>query len=220
MAAAAFYAFARSRVIQIPLEAVIGVTYAIAAAAALFLAGVAPGGHVHVQQILAGSILWTSWIDIGVGTVAFSGVGLCFYLLRRPFSRISENYDRARREKLNVFWWDFLFYVLLGVVVTVAVRIAGVVVVFSFLIIPATISALFSSRWGLRLTVAWGSGAASSIAGLLFAYCFDFSVGPAIAAFLGIALVLAACYRPGISWLGVLSRMNGSGKRARDIVSR
>ncbi len=195
LVAAAFYAFVRKRVTQIPLESIIGVTYAIAAAAALFLAGVAPGGHVHVGEVLAGSILWASWMDIGVGVLVFSGVGVCFYLFRSPFNRISEDYERAHREKLNVLWWDFFFYALLGIVITFTVRIAGVVVVFAFLIIPATISALFSSRWGPRLAVAGLSGTLSSLAGLLFAYRFDFSVGPAIAAFLGLVLAIAACYR-------------------------
>jgi zinc/manganese transport system permease protein len=92
---------------------------------------------------------------------------------------------------MRVVLWDFIFYALLGVVITLAVRIAGVVVVFAFLIIPATISALFSLRWRTRLLIAWVSGAAASVIGLLFSYYLDFSVGPAVALFLGLALVLA-----------------------------
>ena len=188
LVAAAFYSFVRRRVEQIPLEAIIGVTYAIATAATLFIAGVAPGGHVHVQQILAGSILWARWGDILWCAVTFSVVGLCFYLIRRPLTRISEDYERACREGLKVVLWDFVFYALLGVVITLAVRIAGVVVVFAFLIIPATMSALFSQRWGTRLVIAWLCGAAASLIGLLFSY----SIGPAVALFLGVMLVLAA----------------------------
>jgi len=190
--AAAFYSVVRRKVEQIPLEAVIGVTYAIAMAATLFAVGVAPGGHLHVQQILAGSILWAKWTDVASCAVAFSGVGLCFYLFRKPLSRISEDYERARSEGLRVVWWDFLFYTLLGVVITLAVRIAGVVVVFAFLIIPATISALFTPRLGARLVIAWVCGGVASLSGLLFSYYLDFSVGPAVALFLGVVLVLAA----------------------------
>ena len=89
-------------------------------------------------------------------------------------------------------WWDFLFYALLGVVITVAVRVTGVVTVFSFLIIPATISALFSNRWLLRMFIAIAAITPASLAGLLSAYFFDFSIGPAVALFLGVMLVIAA----------------------------
>jgi zinc/manganese transport system permease protein len=197
--AAAFYSVVRRRVTQISLEAVIGVTYAIAAAAALFLVGIAPGGHVHVHEMLAGSILWTGWKDLLWCALAFAGVGVCLLIFRRPLGRISDGYESARGEGVNVVLWDFLFYALLGVVITLAVRLAGVVVVFALLIIPATASALFSSRWGGRLLAAWTLGAAACTGGLLFAYSLDFSVGPAVALFLGVVLVLTACGRSLVS---------------------
>ena len=192
---AAFYSAVRKKVVQIPLEAVIGVSYAIAAAGALFLVGIAPGGHVHIQQMLAGSILWTTWPDIIWGAVLFLTVGLGFYIFRNPFARISENYEKASREGLKTMRWDFLFYALLGLVITFVVRLAGVVVVFSILIIPATLSALFASSWRNRLIAAWIAGGVSATLGLLFAERFDFSVGPAIALFLGIALIFTSLLR-------------------------
>ena len=190
--AAAFFAFTRKSVAQIPLEAIIGVTYAIAAGATLFMVGMTTGGHLHVQEILAGSILWTTWADILACVLAFSIVGFCFYLFRKPFNRITEDYDGARRDGLKVVWWDFLFYALFGIVITLCVRIAGVVVVFTFLIIPATISALFSNRGFIRLAIAWSSGITASAMGLLFSYHYDFSVGPAVALFLGMILAAVA----------------------------
>jgi len=195
LVAAAFYSFVRKKVDQIPLEAVIGVTYAIATAATLFIVGVAPGGHVHVQQMLAGSILWTAWTDILTCALAFSLVGFCFYIIRKPINEISENYEKASMEGINVVWWDFLFYALLGIVITLAVRIAGVVVVFCFLIIPATISALLASGWVYRLALGWMSGVLASAFGLLFSYFLDFSVGPSVALFLGAGLVLVAAFQ-------------------------
>lgn len=188
--ASVFYSLVRRRVNQIPLEAVIGVSYAIAAAAALFLVGVAPGGHIHIHQMLAGSILWTTWKDILLCIFVFSVVGLCFYLFRQPFKEIADNYENALRKGIKVVWWDFLFYALFGIVITLAVRIGGVVVIFAFLIIPATISALFSSNWGRRLVISWVIGIGTTIVGLLFADRFDFSIGSAISLFLGVTLVL------------------------------
>jgi zinc/manganese transport system permease protein len=195
LVAAAFYSLVRKRVVQIPLEAVIGVSYAIAAAGALFLLGIAPGGDFHVQEMLAGSILWATWSDVIWAGVLFALVGGCFYAFRKPFASMSEDYEGTAREGVNTLGWDFLFYALLGVVVTMAVRIAGVVVVFTFLITPATLSALFASGWRERLIVAWITGAAASVLGLLFAERLDFSVGPAVALFLGAALILVGLLR-------------------------
>jgi zinc/manganese transport system permease protein len=193
--AAAFFAIVRRRIHQIPLEAVIGVSYAVSAAAALFLVGVSPGGHVHVQEMLAGSILWATWSDILWSTIVFAAVGVCFYLFRRPFRTISDNYEDAVASGYNTLGWDFLFYALVGVVITMAVRIAGVVVVFTFLIIPATLSAVFASGWAGRVMVAWAAGAVSAALGLLFAGRYDFSVGPAIGLFLGTALIVVSLLR-------------------------
>jgi zinc/manganese transport system permease protein len=194
LAAAAFYALTRSKITQISLEAVIGISYAISAAGALLLLGIAPGGHVHVQQILSGSLLWTKWRDIVLSLLVFSAVGFCFYIFRKPLNRLSNNYQQAYTEGLKTAIWDFVFYLLLGIVITLAVQIAGIVVVFACLIIPATISALFCPHWGVRMLIIWTSIILASIGGLLFAYYLDFSVGPAIALFLGGELIIAALY--------------------------
>jgi hypothetical protein len=180
---------------------VIGVSYAIAAAAALFLIGIAPGGHVHTQHMLAGSILWATWTELLICALVFGAVGICFYVLRHPFHRISSDYDGAIREGMRVVAWDFLFYALLGVVITFAVRTGGVVVVLGFLIIPATISALFTVHVARRLLITWGAGTLGALLGLLFAHRLDFSVGPVVALFLGVELALAGLWRRSSSLL-------------------
>jgi len=195
LGAAAFYALARRHVVQISQEAVIGVSYAIAAAAALFLIGIAPGGHVHAQHMLAGSILWATWTDLLICILVFTAVGMCFYILRHPFHRVSSDYEGAVGQGVRVVAWDFLFYALLGAVITFAVRIGGVVVVFALLIIPATISAIFTTHLGRRLLITWGTGILGAFLGLIFADRLDFSVGPAVALFLGVMLVLAGLLR-------------------------
>ncbi len=192
--AAAFFAFTRRRVLEISSETVIGVSYAIAAAAALFLLGIAPGGHVHAQHMLSGSILWVTWPDLVLHGLAFSAVGVCFYLLRKPFEKLSTDYEGAIRDGINVVGWDFLFYTLIGVVITFAVRIGGVVVVFCLLIIPATIAVIFAKTLRARLLIAWTAGLSGSFLGLLFAERLDFSVGPAVALLLGVGLAVAALW--------------------------
>ena len=191
---AALYALARIGLTQISLEAVIGISYAIAAAAALFLVGIAPGGHIHIQEILSGSLLWTSRWDIISGLLVFLIVGFCFFLFRRPLTDISNNYRQIHIKKARAVFWDFVFYLLLGVVITLSVQMGGIVVVFAYLIIPATISAVFTSRLGLQLIIIWTATIAASISGLLFAYYLDFSIGPAIALFLGVELIITAIF--------------------------
>jgi len=190
--AAAFYAVIRTRISQISLEAVIGISYALAAATTLFLVGIAPGGHIHIHHILSGSLLWTNWSQIITGSVVFSAIGLCFYLIRKPMTEISNTYQNHLSKGARVVFWDFVFYLLLGVVITLSVQIGGVVVVFAYLIIPATISAAVRPRSGLQLAIVWAAAITASLMGLLFAYCLDFSIGPAVALFLGCELIVAA----------------------------
>ena len=188
--AAAFFAIMRRRVREIPLEAIIGVSYAIAAAGALFLVGIAPGGHSHIQDMLSGSILWVTPHDFLVSIPVLVAVGACFYLFRKPFHAISDDYEGAAAVGFNTLLWDFLFYVLVGIVITTVVRIGGVVLVFCFLIIPATVATMLASSWRVCLLLTWAIGSAAAAAGLTFAARLDFSVGPAIALWLGITIAL------------------------------
>lgn len=190
--AAVFFAITRRKATQIPIEAVIGITYAVAAAGALFMIGKGTGGHTHVQEMLSGALLWVTASDLARASVVFAAVGACFALFRRKFHRISDGYEDAIAAGMSVVGWDFVFYALCGIVITLAVRLAGVIVTFCFLIIPATVSALFSRRWGTRLLVASMTGAGSSVAGLLFSQWMDFSAGVCVALFLGISLVACA----------------------------
>jgi len=187
---AVFYAVVRWKVKDISIEAVIGISYAITAAGALFLIGVQPG-HAHADEMLAGSLLWVTWSDILVALAVFAVVALGLGVFRRPLAAVSDNHNGAAQHGLNVVLWDFIFYALLGVVITISVRLSGVVTVFAMLIIPATTSALFATGLS-RLLVAWSAVVVASLGGLLASYYRDFSAGPAIALCLGILLVLAA----------------------------
>jgi zinc/manganese transport system permease protein len=189
---AVFYTVARTIIVQISIEAVIGISYAIAAAAALFLVGIQPGGHVHIQHILSGSLLWTGGRDVVTGAIAFSAVGFCLYIIRKPLMSLSDTYRFTRSKGAGAIFWDLVFYLLVGLVITLSVQMGGIVLVFAYLIIPATISAVFASRLKTQLIIIWIAGISASIFGLLFAYYLDFSVGPAIALLLGIELIIAA----------------------------
>ena len=211
LAAALFFAVARHRVSRLPIEATIGITYAIVAAGALFLIGKSTCGHTHVQEMLAGSLLWVEWRDLGRAAVVFAIAGTGFVLFRRPFQEISDNYEEAASKGRNVVMWDFLFYALCGLVITFAVRLAGVVVVFCFLIIPATASALFATKWHIRLLVAWAAGTIASVTGLLFCHWLDFSAGVSVSLFLGMSLLVSAMYNK-LARLGGRSESRSQGQ--------
>ncbi|MBM4028074.1 MAG: metal ABC transporter permease [Planctomycetes bacterium] len=191
LAMAGFYALVRHRVLEISVEAVIGISYAITAAGAMFLMGVVPG-HNHAHEMLAGALLWIMWPQMLTSLLVCTAVGVVLWLFRRPLAAVSEDYARAAARGMKVVWWDFFFYALLGTVITVAVRISGVVTVFALLIIPATTSALFATAWLPRMLLAWLTVLLGSAGGLLFSYYLDFSVGPTIALCLGVLLAASA----------------------------
>jgi zinc/manganese transport system permease protein len=189
LAAALFFATVRHKITTLPIEAAIGITYAVAAAGALFIIG-KHTGHSHIQQMLTGSLLWVKPHDVAWTMSVFTAAGIAFAVFHRQFRRISDDVNKAEADGMNLILWDFLFYALCGIVITAAVRLAGVIVVFSFLIIPAAISALFAEKWKLRLIITWAAGTTGSFAGLMFCHLFDFSAGVSVGLFLVILLII------------------------------
>jgi len=197
--ASVFFATARRRLPQVSLEAIIGVTYAVSAGAALFLVGIAPGGHIHVQKLLSGNLLWTNQTDMMWMAAIFSPVIGVLYGARHHLTELTAVPHAIGSESTKALAWDVLFYVMLGMVITLGVRLAGIVVVFAYLVIPATLSLLFCTGPGKRVLIISSTSIMASGMGLAFAYKLDFSVGPSIALFLGLELILAV----------VIQRMRG-----------
>ena len=190
--AAAFFSYVSKKVARISHETVIGVSYAIAAAATLFLLAMAAGGDVHMEEMFTGSILWAQWPDIIHCAVVYFAVGVFHYIFRDKLITLSCDYNSASNTGMKVMWWDFLFYASMGIVITYSVEFAGVLLTFAFLIIPATFSAIFARSWRNRLLIAWFLGVIVSISGLAFSYRFDFSSGPSIVSLLGLVLIMAS----------------------------
>ena len=193
--AAGFFSAVDRRITQITHEAVIGVAYAIAAAGALFIMALHSGGDVHMENMLTGSILWAQWPDIAFCAGVFLVVGLFHWKYRHKFITLSENYHDKQMKGRPSAWWDFLFYATMGLVITIAVKIAGVLVIFAFLIIPATVSAMLAKSWKKRLLTGWGFGTAATLAGLAFSYRYDFTCGTCIVAFLGLMLIAVGVFQ-------------------------
>lgn len=187
---AAVFSVTRMRSSKVPQEAVIGITFVIASAASILVADRAPEGAEQIKELLAGSILWVTWPSVGKVFMLYTAIGLFHYLFRRRFTLISEDPEKAFSLGWNVRLWDFWFYVSFGVVITMSVQIAGVLVVFSYLVAPAIIALALSSSWPTRIAIGFAVGLSGSILGLIASYRWDMPSGPAIVCFLGVILAL------------------------------
>lgn len=193
---AAVFAFSRlHRKTRIPQEAIIGIAYAVAAAAAILAMSKSTGETEHLKEMLVGNILSVSWAELVKTAALFLAIGALHWVLRKKFLLITLDEAEAERQGLSVRAWDFLFYVSFGFVVTSSVPIAGVLLVFSYLIVPAVSAMLFSDRLATRLAIGWGMGAVVSAAGIYFSYLWDLPTGATIATTLGAGLVLLAALR-------------------------
>ena len=174
---------------RVPQEAIIGIVYVIATAASILVADRAPAGAETIKEVLVGSILWVTWPDIGRLTLVYVVLSLCHWIWRERFLTISLAEPAAEAQGWNVRWWDFLFYLLFGVAITLAVPIAGVLLVFTFLVVPAVIAFLFTRRTGLLIALSWSSSAIACALGLGVSYRYDLPTGPLIVCMFGLLLV-------------------------------
>ncbi|MGZ8796290.1 MAG: metal ABC transporter permease, partial [Thermoanaerobaculia bacterium] len=156
MAGAALFSLTRFRHPRVPQEAIIGIIYIVAAAAATLVLSRTAAGDEEIKNLLVGNILLVSRAEVLRTFALFAGVGVLHYWLRKKFYLISFDLDEAERQGMSVRMWDFIFYATFGLIVTSFVRIAGVYLVFSYLIVPAVCGALLSSRTAVRLAIGWG----------------------------------------------------------------
>lgn len=186
LAGALVLAFTRSWSGRIPQEALIGILYVVAAAAGFLLIEQAPQGAEHIKQLLTGNILTVGTAELKNIVPLYAAVGALAWGLRSKLGYGAGGY-----------WpWELAFYAAFGVVVTSSVAIAGVLLVFSFLIIPAAIGVLWAERPAIQLAVGWGAGALASIAGLVLSFAFDLPTGATMVCAFGAVLVLAGIASP------------------------
>lgn len=193
--AAGLFSVSRMEHNYVPQEAIIGIVYVVASAGTILLAAQAPRGSEHVEELLSGSLLWVTWPEIIKTGAIYAAIGTIHWLLRGRFLTISMRPAEAQRRGWSVGRWDFLFYALFGVVVTSSVAIAGVLVVFSFLVIPAVIAFLFTDQAGKLLAIAWFSGTLATLGGLYASYETDLPTGPTVVCAFALALVVAFALR-------------------------
>ena len=187
---AGIFAVARSRRGHIPQEAFIGIAYAVASATAILLMSKATGETEHLKDMLVGNILAVSRPEVIKTAILYAAVGLFHFIFRKKFLLISMNHDKAESLGINVRFWDFLFYASFGFVVTSSVAIAGVLLVFCYLIVPSVGAMLFADRIGPRLAIGWTMGTLVSALGCYLSVVIDTPTGATIVVTFGAVLIL------------------------------
>ncbi len=187
---AGIFAFARTRRGHIPQEAFIGIAYAVASAAAILAMSKATGETEHLKDMLVGNILSVSQFEVGKTAVLYGLIGTFHYIFRKKFLLISTNPAQAEASGISIRFWDFLFYASFGFVVTSSVAIAGVLLVFCYLIVPSVGAMLFADKIGRRLAIGWTMGTLVSALGVYFSVLGDLPTGATIVCTFGGVLIL------------------------------
>lgn len=187
---AGIFAVARTKRAHIPQEAFIGITYAVASAASMLVMSKATGETEHLKDMLVGNILAVSKEEVLRTGALYAVIGLFHYFFRRNFLLISTDSKAAEAKGLSVRFWDFLFYVSFGFVVTRSVAIGGVLMVFCYLIVPSVGAMLFADRIGSRLAIGWTMGTLVSALGCFLSVQLDTPTGATIVVTFGSVLVL------------------------------
>lgn len=180
----------RHKTISIPLEGVIGIAYAVATTLTVIILDKGAGGDVHVHDMLVGTILWISGPQLLRLAVVVLAVGAFHIVFRKKFLELTASFHKHEPDIKRYKLWDFLFYFSFGLVVVEAVKIAGILTVFAFLILPASLSVILGGNWTTKLVVGWLAGLAASFAGLLFSLRLDVPSAPVIITLLGLILLL------------------------------
>jgi zinc/manganese transport system permease protein len=186
----------RSKRARIPQEAIIGICYAVASAAAILAMSKATSESEHLKDMLVGNILAVSWSEVGKTALLYGAIGTFHFIFRRKFLSISMDPKGAEAAGTSIRLWDFLFYASFGFVVTSSVAIAGVLLVFCYLIVPSVGAMLYADTIGRRLAIGWSMGTIVSALGVLLSLKLDLPTGATIVCTFGIVLALMAAVRP------------------------
>src|SRR5881394_162754 len=190
------FSMIRVRRARIPQEAVIGICYAVASAAAILAMSKATSESEHLKDMLVGNILAVSWPEVTRTAALYGAIGAFHFIFRKQFLAISMSHQRAEESGLSVRFWDFLFYASFGFVVTSSVSIAGVLLVFCYLIVPSVAAMLYADRVGTRLAIGWSMGTIVSALGVYLSLQLDLPTGATMVCTFGLVLIVMPAVRP------------------------
>jgi zinc/manganese transport system permease protein len=192
---AALFSWTRgTQKVAVPQEAIIGITFVVAAAGVILLLSRVAGGREELEHLLTGDILNVTAAEVGQRALLFAILGGVYAAFHKRFALISAEPEQAFAQGMRVRLWDFLFYAAFALVVVSFVRVAGVLLTFTYLIVPAVCAVALARRWIARLAVGWGIGAAASMVGLGASFWLDLPTGAAIVVANGLLLALVGVY--------------------------
>ncbi|HSP69292.1 MAG TPA: metal ABC transporter permease [Bryobacteraceae bacterium] len=192
---AAVFSTVRLHTSKIPQEAIIGICYAVASAAAIVAMSKSTAQTEHLKEMLVGNILAVSWAEVRKTALLYAAVGLFHFLFRKKFLMISMHPEEAEKQGVSVRLWDFLFYASFGFVVTSSVAIAGVLLVFCYLIVPSVAAMLYAENIGPRLAIGWIMGTVVSVLGVYLSLKVDLPTGATIVCTFGLILIIMGLFR-------------------------
>ena len=181
---------------RIPQEAIIGIAYAVASAATILAMSKATSEGEHLKDMLVGNILAVSWDEVLRTALLYAAIGVFHFIFRRRFLLISMEPGKAEAQGISLRLWDFLFYASFGFVVTRSVAIAGVLLVFCYLIVPSVAAMLYSDHIGKRLAIGWSMGTIVSALGVYLSLKLDLPTGATIVCTFGLVLIMMAAVQP------------------------
>lgn len=191
---AVLFTFTRTGDHRVPQEALIGIVYVVAAAAGILVLSHSTGGKEELQRSLVGELLVVQHIEIYKMFALFVAVGVVHFVFRKKFLAVSADHAAAAAQGISVRWWDFVFYMLFGLVVTSFVHVGGVLLAFTFLIVPAVCANYLADSMGLRLLIGWGIATLGSLLSLLVTAKLDFPIGATIVCGLAVLLILTMIF--------------------------
>ncbi len=176
-------------------EAIIGILYAFASSLTVLLISKTPHGDSDIQEVLFGNILSVGWEEITTLGIVFGAIALMNIIFFKKFFALTESFENGENHLVGIFnIWNFLFYISIGLAIVFAVKINGVIPVFSYLIIPAVSAVLISKRKTTVIIVAVIISVLASFFGLNFSFHYDFPAGSSIVTILGVIFILAALF--------------------------
>ena len=188
---ALIFSFTRWDDSPVPQEAIIGITYVVASAAVILLASASAEGSDHVSETLTGALIWVTWPTVIKVAVSYGAIGVFHYVFRKRMLAISFVVDGTPHVRL----WDFVFYATFGIAITSSVQIAGVLMVFSVLVMPAVVAFLYTRTFTAALIVAWASGTVALLLGLGVSFSMDLTTGPVFVCAFGLVVLVALLFR-------------------------
>jgi zinc/manganese transport system permease protein len=179
---------------DVPQEAIIGITFVVAAAGVILMLSRVAGGKEELEHLLTGDILNVTSSEVGSRALLFAAIGGFYGTFHKQFALISGDPLAAFQSKMRVRLWDFAFYAAFAIVVVSFVRVAGVLLTFTYLIVPGVCGATLAQGWRNRLIIGWVVAATSSLLGLWASYQFDLPTGAAIVCACGLLLLLVSSW--------------------------